>query len=350
MPTVREIARRAGVSKTTVSMVLNNREGVSENMGKRVQDAIYDMRVLATQSVSYSTAPNSPKADKEEKNLNMLVLHPANIRSSSVFHEILRGIQAAASLYHVQLNLAFNEPDLIGDNVINLYFMNPVLKPGGVLVIGAKINEPVVEQARLMNIPIVLVGRPNQLRGVNAVSRDEEPSAFEATSHLINLGHRNIAFLGGSSKYSYTKDRLNGYRRALETHKIHYCEQRVLLGFDELSASRLLLHQQDITGAVIINELYANRLLPQVKAGGRQIPADLSVVTFDDSELSRTFDPPLTSISFPFYQEGFWAVRLLMEQIRQPILLSLQVMLRSSLVRRESSCPPKSVLHEAIPS
>jgi DNA-binding LacI/PurR family transcriptional regulator len=356
MATVREIARQAGVSKTTVSMVLNNRDGVSESMRKRVQDAMQALRTLeeaeAAKEMVVSSSSNPPilfptRQESEEQPHNLLVLHPANIRSSTVFHEIIRGIQAAASLYHVQLNLALNEPDLLGNKVESLYFSNPILKPSGVLLIGAKIIEPVVEQARKMGIPVVLVGRSTQMRGVNAVSRDEEQISFEATQYLVQLGHTRIAFLGGSQKYSYTFDRLNGYRRALDLYGLDYHEEYVIGGFDEQHAARFLINCPEVTATVIINELFASRVLPIVQKTGRDIPGSLSVVTYDDTELSRNFEPPLTSVSFPFFQEGFWSVRVLMEQVRQPVILNVKVVLQANLVKRESCRPLRPVLQEA---
>lgn len=356
MATVREIARQAGISKTTVSMVLNNRDGVSESMRKRVQAAIQVLRTMEEAEaakelvISAGTTPGivlpaRPEADEQPHNL--LVLHPANIRSSTVFHEIIRGIQAAASLYHVQLNLALNEPDLLGNKVESLYFSNPILKPSGVLVIGAKIKESVVEQARKLGIPVVLVGRSTQMRGVNVVARDEEQISFDATQYLIQLGHTRIAFLGGSPKYSYTFDRLNGYRRAIDEQGLEYHEEYVLGGFDEQHAARFLINCPEVTAAVIINELFASRVLPILQNSGRVIPDSLSVVTYDDTELSRNFAPPLTSVSFPFFQEGFWSVRVLMEQVRQPAILNVQVVLQANLVKRESCRMLNPVLQEA---
>lgn len=359
MATVRAIARQAGVSKTTVSMVINHRDGVSENMRRRVLEAIEALRTIEEADAAKAMAaapalstgvPLPSKSEADEQHHTLLVLHPANIRSSAVFHEIIRGIQTAASLYHAQLNLALNEPDLLGNSVESLYFTNSILKPSGVLIIGAKMKEPVVEHARTMGIPVVLVGRSTTMRGVNCVSRDEEQISFEATQHLIQLGHTRIAFLGGNLKYSYTHDRTQGYRRAMETYGLGYDERMVLHGFDEHRAAQFLVECSETTAVVIINELFASRVLPIVQQHGVSIPNHLSVVTFDDTEVSRNFVPPLTSVSFPFFQEGFWAVRLLMEQVRQPVVLNMQVVLKANLIKRESCRPINTALPETAPA
>lgn len=340
MATVREIARQAGVSKTTVSLVLNNRDGVSERTRKRVYEAINRLRVLeeAKSITDVSMGINAMPSSKldEDMHRTLLVLHPANIHSSPVFHEVIHGIQAAASLFHLQLNLALNDPVLLGKTMENLYFANRILQPSGVIVLGARMDEPVLDRVKELGVPIVLTGRNVQQRGISTIGRDEENLAFQATDYLIQLGHRNIVFLGGNTKYSYTFDRLNGFRKALQENGIEVDECRINLGFDVERAAKLLLSTPEITGAVFVNELFAVRVLPVVKEGGKQIPRDLSVVTFDDTEVSRSFDPPLTTVSFPFFQEGFWAVRVIMEQIRQPVLLNCHVTLNASLVIRES--------------
>jgi len=347
--TVREIARQAGVSKTTVSMVLNNRTGVSEATRKRVRDAIDSLTLLeearAAQEMAEAAAGAlsgaAQSAEDDSQPQTILVLHPQNLRTSKVFHEIIRGVQAGAALYRLQLTLALNDPSLFGDHLENLYLADPLLHPKGVIVIGARIQEPVVDRFCQLGIPIVLVGRRVTQRGVSSVGRDEELVSYEATRHLIQLGHRYLAFLGGSTKYAYTFERLAGFRKAIEEAQLPLRECNILLGYDEQAAARLLLDSPTITGVVIINELFTTQVISLVQAAGRKVPDDLSVITFDDTEISRSFNPPLTSVSLPLFQEGFWAVRVLMDQIRHPLILGCQITLRASLTQRESCARPK---------
>jgi len=339
MASVREIAKRAGVSKTTVSLVLRNQAGVSDALRQRVQSALDQLRMLEEASAAEETAAaagSQKGAADEQRTCSLLVLHPANIRTSSVFREIIRGVQSAAALYHLQLSLAFNESDFLTSNFEELYFSNPVLRPMGLIVLGARIEEPVVDRASAMGIPVVLVGRTCQKRGVSAVGRDEEAAAFEATSYLLDLGHRSLAFVGGSSKYQYPFERMAGFRRAIEARGLTVCEENIRMGFDEEAAARFLLDSPDVSAAVFVNELFAAQVLPLVMAGGRKVPDDLSAVCFDDTEISINFEPQLTTVAFPLFQEGFWAVRILMEQIRQRNIASCQMVFKASLVKRKS--------------
>lgn len=341
MASVREIAKQARVSKTTVSLVLRNQEGVSEALRQRVQSAMDQLRMLEEARDAEGVvahAEGARGAQDEQKTCSLLVLHPANVSSSSVFHEIIRGIQSAAALYHLQLNLAFNDSDLLTDNFEELYFSNLILRPMGLVVIGARIEEPVVDRASALGIPVVLVGRTSQKRGVSAVGRDEEAAAFEATSYLLDLGHRNLAFLGGSPKFHYPFERLNGFRRAIEGRGLQWREENIRMGFDDKAAAKFLLEVPEVSAAVFVNELYASQILPQVIKGGRTVPDDLSVLCFDDTEVSSTFEPQLTAVAYPLFQEGFWSVRILMEQVRQQNIVSCQVIFGASLVKRKSCC------------
>ena len=343
MASVREIAKLAGVSKTTVAMVLKNKEGVSESMRQKVQEAISNLRTLEESRVAEEKAGAANglvNAAMEEQPLSILVLHPVKIFTSAVFREIIRGVQAAASLYQVQLHLTFNDPDHLNDNFEDIYLSTPILRPKGLLVIGARISEPVVDRACEIGIPIILVGRRAKSSSYSSIGRNEEEIAREATGYLMDLGHRSIAFLGSSEKYQYTHDRLAGYQRAFAERGLALREDLSIPGFDVQAAAQRLLDDPQITAAIFVNELHASQVLPLVKAGGKRIPDDLSVVCFDDTSISQEFDPPLTTVSFPFFQEGFWAVRLLVEQIRHPFIESSHMVLRASLIKRKSCAPP----------
>lgn len=350
MPTVREIAERAGVSKSTVSLALNNKDGVSDQMRQRVLAAANELRALeeaqSIEELAVSPQPAVGAGDGAKGLLSVVVLHPPVLRSSQVFSELLQGIQAGAATYQIQLRLALNEPDLPSDHITRLYFSDPSLRPDGVLVIGARQNEPLIDEARQLDIPCILVGRRSSDATVSGAGRDEEAIAFEATNYLLDFGHRAIAFVGGDEAYTYTRDRRQGYRRALRDRGVDALERWIALGEGKMAAERILSTSPEVTAVISVNDAYAMEGLPVFQAAGREIPDDLSVISFDDTQEARTFDPPLTSVSYPRYQEGLWAVKLLVDLLRQPLMQSCQVVFRASLVKRASCAPPKSVSNQ----
>jgi len=119
-------------------------------------------------------------------------------------------------------------------------------------------------------------------------------------------------------------------------------ERWVALGKGGEAAETILINAPEVTAVIFINDAYAMEGLPVFQAAGRVIPDDLSVISFDDTQDARTFDPPLTSISYPRYQEGLWSVKTLVEHIRQPLMKSCRIVFKASLVKRDSCVPPKS--------
>jgi DNA-binding LacI/PurR family transcriptional regulator len=263
------------------------------------------------------------------------------LRSSQVFLELLHGIQAGADLYQVQLRLAANELDLPPDHMTRLYFSDPALRPNGLLIIGARQEEPLVQEAQGLGIICVLVGRQSTDASVSAVGRDEEAIAFQVTEYLLDLGHRSIAFVGGDWAYSYTRSRVDGYHQALQARGIATPDRWVALGEGEEAASQILNTSPEVTAAIFVNDAYAVKGLPLFQSAGYTIPGDLSVISFDDTEEAHTFEPPLSSVSYPRYHEGLWSVKVLVERIRQPLMQSCRVVFRTSLTERDSCTSPR---------
>jgi DNA-binding LacI/PurR family transcriptional regulator len=344
MPSVREIADYAGVSTSTVSLALNGKPGISDSMRRHVLDAVRELRQLEAsrsgQSLSRGAKLNDGGNGTDVS--SVVVFHPGILRSSQVFREFLQGIQAAAVEFRIQLNLAVNETGLSRSHVSRLYLTDEVLRPDGILVIGARLNDPLVDEAQKIGLPVVLVGRSSPNPHLSAVGRDEKGITMEAMEYLLGLGHRAIGFVGGDPNYSYTLARIDGYRQALEEAGVSVPERWIVLGEGDTAAATLLQTSPEITAILCVNDAHAAQALPVLQAAGRRIPEDLSVISYDDTDIAQTFEPPLTSISYPRFQEGFWALKMLVEQVRQPMLVSGQIVFRSTLIHRASCTVPKT--------
>jgi DNA-binding LacI/PurR family transcriptional regulator len=336
MPSVRQIANLAGVSTSTVSLVLNGKPGVSEAMRVRVQEAL---QALQKQEID---EPSLVSANDRKSNLSVVVIHPGILRSSQVFGELLHGIEAGAAIHNLQLRLVVNEGDVPNDHVYQLYFSDPKLFPDGVLVIGDRADKPLPAQIQELSIPTVLVGRESTNFKFSAVGRDEKQIAYDATRFLLDLGHRSIAFVGGELPFRYTHSRLEGYKLALSERLGEIQERWIALGSGDKASRQILEKDPEISAVIFINDAYAEEGLPIFQAAGRTIPDDLSVISFDDTQFARSFDPPLTSIAYPRYDEGLHAVRVLVEKIKNPDMKFCQIIFNATLVKRASCKPPKS--------
>ena len=325
-PSVSEIANLAGVSKSTVSLVLNNRPHVSESMRKRVLDALEALQTQFT---------GTPRIKGPFK---ILLLHPAHMGSIQVFRELLQGIHRGIEEVGGRLTLAVHQPPLHPTHTTNVLLLEPTLRPHGVLLMGALRDDPILELLRKENLPTVLVARETAFDGFSAVGMDNYRGAKEAVDYLIRLGHRRIAFLGGSEQYEYTRNRLAGYRDALAQAGITP-EGWVFLGKGDEAAQALLSASPSlpVTAIFFVNDEHASQALPTLQKEGIRIPEDLSVIAFDDTELMAQWTPPISSVAVPRMEIGELAVKSLVEQITRPSIESIRIILHTQLRIRETS-------------
>lgn len=339
MISVREIAELAGVSTSTVSLVLNNKPGVSEAMRTRVLNAMNTLNTRKGAPAREKEASYTPGLRGEI--LSIVVLHPPVMRSSYVFGEVLQGIQAAAERYNVHLRLVVNDPLATAQHVSHLYFTDPNLRPDGVLVFGAKRQELLADEAQRLGIPCVVLGRDAGRYDISGLGRDEERYGRLATEYLISLGHQAIGFIGGDDAYDFVHNRVRGYQKALADADVEGQAQWIQPGEGAIAAHRLFAAAPEVTGVIFVNDTYAAEGLPVIESLGLSIPEDLSVLSFDDTDVARKYHPPLTSISYRRYEEGQWAVKMLIDQIRYPYVERVHTLFNAELIERESCARPR---------
>ncbi len=340
MPTVREIAEAAGVSKSTVSLVLNDKPGVSEHMRQVVLSTLHTLEEREALGSASVAEEASGQRRIGSHVLSIVVLHPPTFHSSEVFSEVLQGIQAGAERYNLQLRLAVNDRNPSDNHIAYLYFTDPNLRPDGVLVFGAQQQEPLLELIDQQRIPCVVLGREAKKYAISGLERNEGHYAHVATSYLLALGHRAIGFVGGLEQYDFVHNRLAGYRCALHEAGIAPEPQWVQLGDGAAAVEAVLATEPQPTALLFVNDTYAAQGLPVIEARGLRIPDDLSVISFDDTRFAREYDPPLTSVSYHRYEEGQWAVKMLVDQITMPYIEKMQMVFQAQFIERESCAPP----------
>ncbi len=215
------------------------------------------------------------------------------------------------------------------------------LRPDGVILIGARLDDPILDDIRRENLPRVLLARQEAPPDISAVGMDNVTGAREATEYLINLGHRRIAFVGGDPGYDYTGQRQVGHRAALEAAGLN-SEGLTFLGPGDEAARAFLAARTEATAMVFVNDEHALRGIAVLKRAGLRVPEDISVVSFDDTDDALRHTPPLTSVAIPRTQMGYWAARVLVERIRQPDLLTARLLFRTRLSVRDSCRPLKT--------
>ncbi|BCJ55145.1 transcriptional regulator [Actinoplanes sp. NBRC 14428] len=334
-PTIRDVAREAGVSYATVSRVLNGREWVSPEAVRSVREAIT--------RTGYTANPHARSlATGRSGSIAFLLTEPQHLLFEDPnFAVLLRGVAQALSARELTLILMIAAtPEERGRAVTYLSGGHV----DGVLLVSPHSGDPLLSQLVKAEVPIVACGKVlGHETTISSVAADEWAGARSAVEHLIAAGCRRIAHIAGPQDTSGGVDRLRGYADALAAHDIALDEAAVAHGTwsheSGAEAMRDLLRRvPDLDGVFAASDAMAAGTLPVLREAGRDVPGDVRVVGFDDSGLAATLHPPLSTVRNPLDRISEEMVRLLGELIAGRTPLSITV--PTSLVLRGSSPPP----------
>jgi len=333
-PTSRDVARLAGVSRTTVSLVLNNVPGVkiSPETRQRVLDA--------ARQLNYYPDVSARRLVSGRTRTIALVWHPgpdATYRDAFL-PGLLQGITRAARHYGYHVLFRPIEPDEPDDAYVEL--------ARGRHIDGLILSGPRSDDAHLLELyhdgfPLVLHGR---LPGsdIPSVDVDNVRGAMTAVGHLLALGHRRIGMITNAPPaYTSSRQRLEGYRHALERVGLAYDEGLVRYGnFDEESGQgameSLLNLPRPPTAVFAASDMVAIGAMKAIRDRGLRVPGDIAVVGFDDITAARFITPPLTTIRVPAFGLGWTAGELLIRIIEQDPPQQTQILLETELMIRRS--------------
>lgn len=332
MPTMRQVAERAGVSPTTVSHVINQTRFVSAATQQRV--------LVAMKELGYRPNILARSLRRGETHTLGLILPDS---ANPFFAEIGRKIEEAAFKENYSVILCNTE----GDTAKELWYVDVLGKKqvDGIIFVGTGDQADSLLLLFDQEIPLVLVDRDLPEVEVDAVLTDNLLGGQQATSHLIDLGHRRIGCITGPSHLTPSAQRVTGYRHALEDAGLPVDEGLIKRGdfhpeSGHTAALSLIALANAPTAIFVCNDLMAIGVLFAAAEVGRRVPEDLSVVGFDDIELASYTIPSLTTISQPKSQIGRTAVKLLIERIADKSRPVQRVLLSTSLIQRRSSGGP----------
>lgn len=330
-----DVANLAGVSRTTVSFILNNQPNAN------IPDITRQKVLQAAQELNY--IPNVQALNLARGRTMMVALvvrQTSEQHSADVFlGEFIRGTTQVieAEGYHLLVHAA--EPNATQSTYGQLARTRKV---DGLLISSPLINDPEIELLHQEDTPIVLHGATN-IQDIASVDVDNRQGAYTAVRYLIDLGHQRIGHIS-NAPFTYTSsgDRLLGYRQALAESGIPFDEDLVYAG--EFTASsgygpmRSLLEQlQPPTAVFIGSDVVALGALEVLHTRGLMIPNDISLVSFDDTFISRYLRPSLTTVRLPAFELGSSAGRMLMNILNRVTLPSLHILLPTELVIRHST-------------
>ena len=325
--TMTEIAREAGVSVPTVSRVFNGRFDVSPQTRERVEELLrrYGYRRRSTRS-------------REAVTLIDLVF---NDLDSPWAVEIIRGVEdvAHAACVGTVISAIHRRSDSARQWMRNLRER----ATGGVILVSSDLERPLQAELRRLDVPTVVVdpaGGP--ALDAPTIGATNWAGGLSATEHLLGLGHRRIGFIAGPRRLLCSRARLDGHRAALEAAGLPLADELVRRGdfYHEsgfVEGGALLDLDRPPTAIFASSDQMAFGVYEAVRQRGLRVPADVSVVGFDDLPQARWSSPPLTTVRQPLVQMGVLAARTVLRLARGEEIESPRLELATELVVRDSS-------------
>jgi DNA-binding LacI/PurR family transcriptional regulator len=334
--TIYDIAREAGVGVATVSRALNNSGYVSAATRAKIQAA----------AVNYQLPESSRGRAQAPKTICLVISHePSYFFINSTYTNAMLGICTVAKEkgYKLLLDIGAENRDYL-----TLFQEKQI---DGIILMGGRKESGIVENILEHNIPFVLVG--DYLKEVDRpfcrIDINDLKMAKEAVNHLIVLGHKKIGFIGGSTSFAPCENRLLGYMEALKQAGIQIRENYIVT-CDNISeekayqlTKRLLYQSERVTAILAFNDMVAGAAYRAIHDSGLSVPEDISVIGFDDSELSKYISPPLTTVWQPSYEKGHKAASVLIDGIERHCPLNEIINLEGMLIYRKSCAAPVEV-------
>ncbi len=334
MVTIKQVSELAGVSSATVSRVINNTDTVKEKTRQQVLDAMaklgYRHNVIAaslasnkTHTVGYvvpelhgsffgSMMAGSEKVLRDANKHMLVVTGHSDEKLEKKEIEALLSRRCDALILHVEA-----------------------------------VSDDYLIELAAQDVPLVVVNRYIEAIGEHCISLDNFSGGYMATEHLIEQGHRDIAYLAGALFKADGKNRLEGHKQALADYGIEYDDSLMVEGnFQAQSGEDGIntLNERGVTYTAVAcaNDEMASGAINALRILGKQVPEDVSVIGFDNIDFASYLTPKLTTVNYPVGDIGTMAARWILNQVYGDHKMTMEHILRPELIVRGSTLPHKS--------
>ena len=329
--TLVDIAKQAGVSRSTVSRVVNNHPNVSEEVRKRVWEVI-------KRSGYHPNAAARTLASQRSWMLGLVL--PRSVSSfftDPYFPHLTQGIAIGCNQHDYTLSLFLVSSKEDEDKLFPRISRRGLLD--GILVQSGQIGDQLIDRLVNSNIPSVIAGRPLHDEGISYIDVDNVKAAYSAVEHLIGLGYQRIGTITGTPNNTVTIDRTEGYQRALVDHNRTVDESLIAVGdFTEAKGYEAMqqLLQEKVDAVFAASDLTAVGAMRAVRDAGLRVPDDVAFVGFDDLPMATLMEVPLTTVRQPVVEFGITAVETLIDIIENGIHPARRIIMDTELVIRDS--------------
>lgn len=327
--TIKDVAREAGVSKSTVSRVLANNSRISEETKQKVKQVI--------ERLGYKpniTARNLAKSRTRTLGV-VLPIDAGDYFGNPIYIQMMQGMSLFAQEHQYFIMYAFGKAY---DEEQNIQDFSTGKIVDGIIILKSEIHDKIIKKLTDSKFPFVVIGKPNQ-EGIGLwVDNDNRKATYDLTEELIQNGHKKIAFISAKKNWMVSQERLIGYKNALIEHNMPYEEKLVYKGeaFNEnvgYKAIKCILKSETPTAIVTTDDLLAvgvNRYLNQHDMN------DKTIIGFNNTAVAMCQSPSISSVEIQGIKLGYEAAKLLVDAIEERIPRNYHKIVDTKLMKRES--------------
>lgn len=331
-PTIKDVAKKAGVSLSTVSLVLNRKKNVSDDTVKKVQQAIHELNYHPRRSAQ-------GLASKKSGNIGFILTNDHFSHAEPFYTKIFLGSEFEARKYNYYIILTTIEHKFNKKTIPRFLLERNV---DGIILAG-RVPDGLVAYIHQLNLPLLFIDYFPSNGNYPAVLIDNIAGAKQAVKHLIKKGHRQIAFVGGDISHPSIQERFLGYKQALEEGKIPFDEKLIVIdenypGDSNGYSAVCKLEKRKVlfTAIFAANDAMAFGCMRCLKEKGVKVPDQIALVGFDDVDVARQMEPYLTTLKVDKEDMGAIAVKSIVDMIANnkkslgKILVPVELVVRNS--------------------
>ena len=328
--TIKDVAKEANVATSTVSRVLANSDKISDKTKERVNAAIkklnYTPNIIARGLANNKTRILAVILPKEAE----------NIFANPFFIQAMKGISVCAQKEDYYIMYGFNQ-----DNNNEMEWLKKFINSNlvdGICLLKVKEHDEVIEYLKEIEFPFVVIGRPDNIENVLWVDNDNVKAMYDLVNKLISYGHEKIGFIGARSNLNVSRDRLEGYKKALQDNNIEIDENLIYMANDfnkkdgEIAVNKIL-NQSQPTAIVTTDDLLAFGVIEVLNSKGLK---DISIVGFNNIQISEYQKPSLSSVDINSEELGYYATSLLINKLEGKEIKLNKYIIETKLIERES--------------
>lgn len=328
--TIKEVAKEANVSTSTVSRVISDSPQISEKTKEQVREVINKLKYKPN-AIARSLA------NSKSRIIGVVLPNESqDLITNPFFIQAMKGMSGYAQSKKYYLMYAFSEDEKSESDYINNFITSNLVD--GVCLLRAKSDDKSIKDLKKWGFPFVVIGRPEESEDMLWVDNDNFQATYNLVNEFIKKGHKDIAFLGAKNEWNVTKDRLKGFKVACENNGILIQDKNIAMRneFSEqegIDGAIKLLKNSSLTAIIVEDDILAFGVLKVLKQ--RNIK-NIEVVGFNNSPLAEFQTPPLSSVDINAKELGYYAAKILIDSLESNEIAINHYIIDSKLIKRES--------------